>query len=63
MGVFFIGGKVMATKTFPYAVIINGNIIPANTPIEVKKETTEEKAVETPKKAKKGGAKNDNTAD
>lgn len=45
------------TKTFDHAVIYNGVLYPANTPIEVK----EEKAVETPKTtAKKGGAKNDN---
>lgn len=27
----------MATKKFPYAVIYGGKLIPANTPIEVKK--------------------------
>lgn len=28
----------MATKTFPYAVIWGGEIIPANTPIEIEEE-------------------------
>lgn len=27
----------MAKKTFPHAVIIGGKLIPANTPVEVKK--------------------------
>lgn len=27
----------MAKKTFPYAVIYDGKLIPANTPIEIKK--------------------------
>ena len=50
----------MATKTFPYSVIWNGEIIPANTPIEVEEEqatveeeeqaTVEEKKTEKPKK-------------
>ena len=31
----------MATKTFPHAVIWNGKLIPANTPIEIKEKTTE----------------------
>ena len=51
-------------KTFDHAVIYNGVLYPANTPIEVKeaKAVTEETtATETPKTtAKKGGAKNDN---
>lgn len=58
----------MATKTFPYAVIWNGEIVPPNTPIEVKEtkaETKPEKHEETPVKeeapvketAKKRGAK------
>lgn len=33
------------TKTFPNAVIWNGEIIPANTPIEDVEKTTEEKTV------------------
>ena len=47
----------MATKTFPYSVIWNGEIIPANTPIEVK----EEKAAktETAKKPTKKAVKSD----
>lgn len=51
-------------KTFDHAVIYNGVLYPANTPIEVKeKAVTEENTVtETPKKAKRGGAKNENTA-
>lgn len=43
-------------KTFDHAVIIDGKLIPANTPIEVKE-------AETPKKPKKGGVKNDDTTD
>jgi hypothetical protein len=43
-------------KTFDHAVIINGELIPANTPIEVKE-------AEAPKKPKKGGVKNDDTTD
>ena len=39
----------MATKTFSHAVIWNGKLVPANTPIEVKevaeKSTATEKAV------------------
>lgn len=43
----------MATKTYPYAVIWNGEVVPANTPIEVKEEVdTSEKAA---KNRKKGG--------
>lgn len=45
----------MATKTFPHAVIWNGEIVPANTPIEMKEEKTEEKPVEGT--SKKRGAK------
>ena len=37
----------MATKTFSHAVIWNGEIIPANTPIEVK----DEKPVKETKKS------------
>ena len=40
----------MATKTFPYAVIWNGKIVPANTPIEVKEEKFVEEQEEKPKK-------------
>lgn len=45
----------MATKTFPYAVIYGGEIVPPNTPIK----TEEEKPAEAPKdeKPKKKGAK------
>lgn len=40
----------MKTVTYPYAVIMNGEIIPANTPIEVKATTNEENSkVEKPK--------------
>lgn len=47
----------MATKTFPYAVIWNGEIIPANTPIEVEETKPEKEAVtETKGKTKKKGA-------
>lgn len=49
----------MATKTFPYAVIWHGEIIPANTPIETKETTIskEETVVEETKaKPKKKGA-------
>lgn len=44
----------MATKTFPYAVIWGGKIVPPNTPIEVSEEIP---ATEKPKK--KAGVKND----
>lgn len=40
----------MAKKTFPYAVIWNGEIIPANTPIEI---------VEDDKKTTKTGGEKD----
>ena len=42
----------MEIKTFPHAVIWNGEIVPANTPIEVKEKETvvEEKQEEKPKK-------------
>lgn len=46
----------MKTKTFPYAVIWNSEIIPPNTPIEIKEEKDTEKAVET-EKPKKSGVK------
>lgn len=46
----------MATKTFPYAVIWNGEIVPPNTPIEV--EVVAEKAT-TEKPKKRAGVKND----
>lgn len=42
-------------KTFDHAVIYNGVLYPANTPIKVKEVKTEA--------PKKGGAKNDNTTD
>ena len=45
----------MATKTFPYAVIWGGEIVPPNTPIEV----AEENAVTEKPKAKKGAKQND----
>ena len=35
----------MNTVTYPFSVIMNGEIIPANTPIEVKATTTEENSV------------------
>lgn len=49
------------TKVYDYAVIWNGEIIPANTPIEVKEE---EKAVETKtaEKPKKKAVKSDDKA-
>ena len=50
-------------KVYDHAVIYNGVLYPANTPIEVKEEkatVSEKETVETPKKpAKKGGVKND----
>lgn len=36
------GGDLMNTVTYPYSVIMNGEIIPANTPIEVKPSVVEE---------------------
>lgn len=46
------------TVTYPYAVIMNGEIIPANTPIEVKATVIEENSVtEQPKE--KAVKKND----
>lgn len=39
----------MKTVTYPYSVIMNGEIIPANTPIEVKPSTVEgNSAIEQP---------------
>ena len=46
----------MATKTFPYSVIWEGKIIPANTPIEVKDKKPEADEVKD-EKPKKRGAK------
>lgn len=43
----------MATKTFPYAVIWNGEIVPANTPIKVEEKKAAEEATEKPKRAVK----------
>ena len=48
----------MATKTFPYAVIWGGEIVPPNTPIEVKEATVSEKET-VAEKPKKGAKKND----
>lgn len=45
----------MATKTYPYSVIWNGEIVPANTPIEVKEAVTAETAEAPDDKAKKSG--------
>ncbi len=51
----------MANKTFPYAVIIDGEIIPAGTPIKAKgKSRDKEKA---PDISSEAGAKNDECAD
>ena len=43
----------MATKTFPHAVIYDGKLYPANTPITVKESKVEgkEEVAPTPKKA------------
>lgn len=51
----------MATKTFPYAVIWGGEIIPPNTPIEVKEPKAAKAEADKPKK--KAGVKNDENAD
>lgn len=51
----------MANKTFPYAVIIDGEIVSAGTPIKSKgKGRDKEKAPDTSSEA---GAKNDECAD
>lgn len=47
----------MATKTFPYAVIWGGEIVPANTPIEVKEVKPKVEEAQTEEKPKKRGAK------
>ena len=49
-------------KIFDHAVIYNGVLYPANTPIKVKEAKAADKAAEAPKKAAKGGAKNDSAA-
>ena len=42
----------MATKTFPYAVIYDGKLYSANTPIKIKEEVkVEQKTAKTTKKA------------
>lgn len=46
------------TVTYPYAVIMNGEIIPANTPIEVKATVIEENSV-TEQPEEKAVKKND----
>ena len=48
----------MNTVTYPYSVIMNGEIIPANTPIEVKASTNEENSV-TEQPEEKAVKKND----
>lgn len=48
----------MAAKTFPYAVIWNGEVVPPNTPIEVVEENTA-----TVKQRKRAVKKDDTTAD
>lgn len=49
----------MGNKTYDHAVIYDGVLYPANTPIEEKK-VVEKKATETVRKAsKKAGTKND----
>lgn len=49
----------MATKIFSHAVIWNGEIVPANTPIEIKEEkpVKQEAKVEVEETPKKRGAK------
>lgn len=49
----------MATKTFPYAVIWGGEIVPPNTPIEVKEVVISKNETTTTEKPKKGAKKND----
>lgn len=54
----------MATKTFPYAVIWGGEIIPPNTPIQVKETVVAKNATTTTEKPnKKAVKKNDESAD
>lgn len=48
----------MTTKTFPYAVIWNGEFVSANTPIKVEDEKIPE-LKEEKKSTKKGVKKND----
>ena len=48
----------MNTATYPYSVIMNGEIIPANTPIEVKPSVVEENTV-TEQPEEKAVKKND----
>lgn len=48
----------MATKTYPYAVIYNGVIVPANTPIEVDTPKEVEKPVKVERKPRKKAEKN-----
>ena len=48
----------METKTFPYAVIWGGKIVPPHTPVEVKEATISEKET-VAEKPKKGAKKND----
>ena len=47
----------MAHKTFPYSVIVDGKIIPPNTPVEIGKPKTE-----TAKKPAKKAVKSDDNA-
>ena len=49
----------MEVKTFPYAVIWGGEIVPPNTPIKVKEATISEKENVATEKPKKGAKKND----
>ncbi|MBP3629896.1 MAG: hypothetical protein J6J23_00195 [Clostridia bacterium] len=47
----------MAVKTFPYAVVWNGEIVPRNTPIEVIEEVKKDTTSEKEKQSKKKGVK------
>ena len=46
----------MATKTYPYAVIWKGRIIPANTPIKIEEEKPAKK-----QRTRKAAKNNDNS--
>lgn len=49
----------MEVKTFPYAVIWGGEIVPPNTPIKIKEVGVSKKETTTTEKPKKGAKKND----
>ena len=47
----------MATFKYPYAIKVNGMVIPPNTPVELKEEATADTVADVEKTAEKRAAK------